>query len=63
MQCPGQCKTCPRTRNREWYCNIRAKEWLKSIDTIMSKTRSQGEGQAMAEEIIKYMENEFMGGL
>ncbi len=49
----------PRTHS----CLIRVQEWVKSIETMMSKNRSPGEGQEMAEEVIRYMTTEFMGGI
>ena len=44
-------------------CFIRVQEWVKCIETIMSKTRDKGEGQAMAEEVIRYMKDDFLGGI
>ena len=64
MDCPQKCRTCPRMANQNNHsCFIRVQEWVKCIETIMSKTRLPGEGQAMAEEVISYMKNDFMGGI
>lgn len=63
MQCPEKCAICPKTKNRDFYCDTRAKEWLKNIETIISKKREKGEGEAMAEEVIEYMQHSFMGGI
>jgi hypothetical protein len=41
----------------------RSKEWLKNINTLLSKKRDKGEGGRMAEEIINYMNRDFMGGI
>jgi hypothetical protein len=53
------CNPCQHKRN----CKHRTYEWLKGINTIMSspKFRPKGEGQAMAEEFIRFMRDEFMG--
>lgn len=45
------------------YCSIRAHEWLKNIEIILSKKREKGEGEEMAEQVIDYMLNSFMGGI
>jgi hypothetical protein len=44
-------------------CIIRVHEWVKGIETIMSKKRDKGAGEEMAEEFINYMQREFMGGI
>lgn len=58
IQCNRQkCKGCNRTE----YCKIRAGEWQKGIKWVMSAPK--GEGQKRAEELIRIMNDEFMGGL
>ncbi len=64
MECPQKCKQCPRMSNpKNHSCQIRVKEWVKGIETILSKRRERGEGERMAEEVINYMTKEFMGGI
>ncbi len=52
-------KHCPGCQHRP-NCSVRAHEWLKGINTILSQSRAPGEGQRMAEELIQYMKNEFI---
>ena len=64
-----QCRGCQKID----YCGVRGKEWLRGIDRILDvdkafgfskwKPRPKGEGKKMAEEIIHYMQAEFMGGI
>ena len=44
------------SREPSEYETARSKEWLKSINTLLSKKRSKGEGERMAEEIINFMQ-------
>jgi hypothetical protein len=59
------CRGCPRIKNPKVDgCEVRSKEWLKNINTLLSvENRPKGEGKQMAEDIIHYMKNEFMGGI
>ncbi len=55
---------CPRMGNpKNHSCFIRVQEWVKNIEVIMSKKHEPGEGKAMAEEVIRYMNVDFMGGI
>jgi len=45
------------------HCQIRGKEWLKNIETLLSDKRAKGEGEHMADEIITYMQKYFMEGI
>lgn len=49
------CQPCQYKNN----CKIRGKEWIKGIRSILQNKR----GLTGAEELINYMQNEFMGGL
>jgi len=57
----GECthKDCPSCNHRP-NCKIRATEWLKGINTILSKPRAKGEGTKMAGELINHMKHNFM---
>lgn len=45
-------------------CKTRGKEWIKGINIILeNRSRPKGEGKKMAQELINYMTNEFMGGI
>lgn len=59
MQCPEKCRNCQRLH----HCAIRVREWVKNIEILMSKKHEKGDGERMAEEIINYMNNDFMGGI
>ncbi len=60
MTCLQKCKGCARLD----YCKTRAEEWIRNIDVILNGyPRPKGEGQAMAEEIINYMQKDFLGGI
>lgn len=57
----GECSNCyVRTFPEKANCINRTREWNRGIETIMSKHRTQEEGQKMAEEVIYYMEHDFM---
>lgn len=49
------CRGCPHLKN----CQVRGREWIKGINTIMRK----GLGKKGAEEVIRYMNADFMGGI
>ena len=51
-----KCRGCEHFQN----CQTRGYEWLKGINTILSRKREPGEGKKMAEDFIKYMDDEFM---
>lgn len=53
------CRSCPQVER----CDVRATEWLKGTDIILSKNRRPGEGQRMAKELIDFMKIEFYGGV
>ncbi len=53
-----KCNGCEHIKN----CKVRGREWIKGINTILSKKRALGEGKQMAEDIIKFMTKDFMGG-
>lgn len=57
----GECtiKHCPGCRHKP-NCSVRAHEWLKGINTILSGKRAPGEGTQMAKDIISYMQKDFM---
>jgi len=58
----GQCRGCRKLD----HCSIRAKEWLAGIRSIYNfngQRRPKGEGKKKAEEIICYMNKDFMGGI
>ena len=45
-------------------CKLRTNEWQKGVDQIMNGwPRPKGEGKRMARELIRYMMNDFMGGV
>ncbi len=50
-----KCQGCPKLKN----CQIRGREWIKGINLIMANNR----GQKGADELIHYMQYEFMGGI
>lgn len=54
----GKCQGCKHLKD----CKVRAKEWIRNINMILSKKRSPGEGKKMAQDVIRYMNTEFMGG-
>lgn len=49
------CRGCPHVD----ACTVRGGEWLKNINSIL---RRRG-GKAEAEEVIRFMQYEFMGGI
>jgi len=49
------CWGCPHVGN----CKSRAKEWIKGINLILAKSL----GHKGADELIHYMNHEFMGGI
>jgi hypothetical protein len=59
IDCPKNCHTCEEL-NKQRTCSIRMQEWLKGINTIISKKRPKGEGTRMANELIHFMKHEFM---
>lgn len=50
-----ECRGCRHVGN----CKIRGREWIKNINLILSK----GLGKKGADEVINYMERDFMGGI
>ena len=59
MPCPEKCTNCQKIN----HCPIRVREWVKNIEILMSKRHEKGEGERMAEEIINYMQRDFMDGI
>ena len=59
IDCPKYCPTCEELHKTR-TCSIRMKEWLKGINTILSKPRAKGEGTRMAGELINQMKHNFM---
>lgn len=58
LPCQRQkCKGCYRIES----CRIRGREWQKGIKWVLNAPK--GEGQKRAEELIRIMQKEFMGGL
>lgn len=51
----GVCKKCIKLK----YCKVRGKEWVKGINVILNKKL----GRKGAEELISFMQKEFMGGV
>lgn len=50
-----ECRGCGHVNN----CRVRGREWIKNINLIMER----GLGKKGADEVIHYMEHDFMGGI
>lgn len=63
IYCPQYCPTCTKFHSKDktkQACPVRSKTWLEGINTILSSKRLPGEGTKLANELIHYMNNEFM---
>ncbi len=59
IDCPKYCHTCEEL-NKQRICSIRMQEWIKGINTILSKRRPKGEGTKIAGELIEHMNHNFL---
>lgn len=59
----GECKreACRGCERLDRGCRVRAAQWIKGLKWVMRG--GPGEGRARAEEIIRHMTREFMGGI